>query len=80
MAKIRTVEDLYYSMTQDERYDSLGKYYYKWSSESLHHDERELCVTIDEKLEDLGYELVDKDMSGYYNDIQGYMGCQIREI
>lgn len=75
-----TIRDLYNSLPGAAAYACLGKYYYKWSPDSVPGDERHLCVNLEDVLEDLGYELIDKDMAGQYNDIQGYMGCQIREI
>ena len=76
---IQTVRDLYNSMEDNVAYATLGKWYYKWGKQNVPEDEQHLCTTIDEKLSDLGYKLVDSETSGEYNDIRGYMGAAIEE-
>lgn len=35
---------------------------------------------LSEALEDIGYELIDKDIEGEYNDIKGYYECEVKII
>lgn len=80
-AEITTVKDLCNSMPKNVAYACLGKWYYNWNPDELHDEkEKKRCTTISEKLEDLGYRLVDPTEDGLYNDIKGYMGCKIEPI
>jgi len=76
-----TIRELYDSMPDNVAYNVLGRYYYKWSPDSVAEEEAHLCVDLNEKLENLGYRYIDQDVpAGYYNDLRHYMNCEIEEI
>lgn len=51
----------------------MWEYYYKWRNT----DEPELEKDISVELEEIGYRLKEEDIAGEYNDIKGYLSCEV---
>jgi len=55
-----------------KEHDGLYLFDYKWFSKEFR--------PLDDVLEDYGYKLEDESILGEYNDIKGYLDCEIEEI
>lgn len=73
----RTVEELYYSMDEEEAYKALGRFRY---DEDAFVRGLKDSRTISEQLAKLGYKLDDSEFDGYHFDINDYMDYKIVKI
>ncbi len=72
MANIKTVRDL------AQQFPKMYDYHYKWRNT----EEPTLEKDLSDVLSDYGYKLTDEDSwyEGQYNDIKGYLNCNIIPI
>ena len=55
-------------------------YLWKWEYREKVAD-KELYRDLQKELDNFGYKMIDKDVfSGDYNDLRGYLGCEIVEV